>query len=249
MGMIHPFIRKLASVAELPEEDLRLLEKVTEDVRDIAPRRDIIREGEKPDHVHLMLAGWACRYHILPNGKRQISAFMLPGDLCDAHVTILEQMDHSIGALTAAKVAFISKALMRELTDRPTIARALWWATLVDEAVLRAWIVNLGKRDAYDRIAHIVCETYARLQNVGLADGGGFEMPVAQEELGDALGLTSVHINRSLKRLREDGVMTFRRGHIQIHDVTRLSKAAGFDPAYLHLTRSTRAPVGVGGGR
>jgi CRP-like cAMP-binding protein len=234
--MDHPLIRKLQSVGNLTPDDLKLLADLTEDVRDFGARRDIIREGEKPDHVHLMLEGWSCRYQVLPNGGKQITAFLLPGDFCDVHITMFGEMDHSIGALGAAKVAFISRELMLAMTERPSIARALWWASLVDEATLRAWIVNFGRRDSFERVAHLICELYVRLHNVGLADENTFDLPLTQEDLSDALGLTTVHVNRILKRLREQGMMTFKRQQISILDVRKLQAAAGFDPSYLHLT-------------
>lgn len=233
--MAHPLISKLQSIGELGDDDLLLLEEVGKDIRRFAARRDIIRDGDKPDHVHLMLDGWACRYKILREGQRQITAFLVPGDFCDVHITMLPRMDHGIGALTAASVAFLSRDLMRQLIDRPVIARALWWASLVDEGVLRAWIVNLGRRDAFERIANLICELHARLNNVGLMAAGAFELPLTQEELGDALGLTPVHVNRVLKRLHEQELMTMRRQRILIPDIDRLRSTAGFDPSYLHL--------------
>jgi len=233
--MKHPLIQKMQSAGAISAADLELLESLTTDVREFGARRDIIREGEKPDHVHLMLEGWACRYQVLPDGGKQITAFLLPGDFCDVHITLFREMDHSIGALSPAKVAFISHDKMRELTDRPGIARALWWASLVDEAVLRAWIVNFGRRDSFERVAHLICELYTRLQNVGLASDNEFDLPLTQEDLSDALGLTPVHTNRVLKRLRDEEIMTFKRQQIAILDVRKLKAAAGFDPSYLHL--------------
>ena len=233
--MVTPVLAKLQSAGALPAADRQLLIEVCGDVRRFPPRRDIIREGDKPDHVHLMLEGWSCRYQVLSDGARQITAFLAPGDMCDAHVTLLGEMDHSIASLTQASVAFIPRVQMVELASRPAIARALWWASLVDEAVLRAWIVNLGRRDAFDRVAHLVCEMHARLRNIGLVKGDEFELPLTQEELADALGLTPIHVNRVLKRLREEELMTFKRQKIVILDIKALSRIAGFDPNYLHL--------------
>lgn len=243
--MTHPLIRKLRTAGTLDQADLDLLDGLTKDVREFGARRDIIREGEKPDHVHLMLEGWSCRYQVLPDGGKQVTAFLVPGDFCDVHITMFGEMDHSIGTLNAAKVAFIARDLMFKLIERPAIARALWWASLVDEAVLRAWIVNLGRRDSFERIAHLVCELHARLRNVGLADNNEFDLPLTQEDLSDALGLSQVHVNRVLKRLRAEGVMTFKRQQIAILDIRKLQSIAGFDASYLHLTEVTaRLPLG-----
>ena len=237
--MTLAFMKKLASAGERPDEfstcERELLLSLCNDVRAFGPRRDIIREGERPDHVHLMIEGWSCRYKILPDGSRQITAFLIPGDFCDTHITLFDQMDHSIGSLDDSKVAFIPRAKKLEIAEHPRVARALWWASLVDEAVLRSWIVNMGRRDAFERVGFLICEMHARLRNVSLVDGGEFELPLTQEELGDALGLTSVHVNRTLKRLREEELMTFKRQQITILDVAKLQQLVGFDPNYLHL--------------
>ena len=241
--MALAFLEKIASAGRmpggLPSADRELLMSLCDDVRAFPPRRDVIREGERPEHVHLMIEGWSCRYKMLADGSRQITAFLVPGDFCDSHITLFDRMDHSIGAIDASKVAFIPRAKMLELAERPRISFALWWASLVDEAVLRAWIVNLGRRDAFERMGHLVCEMHARLRNVGLADGDRFELPLTQEALADALGLTSVHTNRMLKRLREEELVTFRRQQLVILDMPRLRSLVGFDADYLHLPGST----------
>lgn len=231
----QPFLLKIQSAGKLSEEDRDLLVALSDDTRRVDSRYDLISEGDRPDHVHLMLKGWACRYKLLPDGTRQITALLLPGDFCDTHITLFEKMDHAIGTLTESEVAVISRRTMRELSERPGIARALWWGSLVDEAVLRAWIVNMGRREAFDRLAHLVCEVHARLHHVGLAPDGSFGLPLTQDDLADALGLTPVHVSRTLKRLREEGLMTFRRGQIVVTDMPRLKELAQFDPNYLHL--------------
>lgn len=205
------------------------------DIRVFEARRDIIRVAENPEFVHLMVEGWACRYSIVDDGQRQITAFLVPGDFCDAHIIMLGQMDHSIGSLGQAKVAFISKDLMAEVAERPCLTRALWWASLVDEGILRAWLVNMGRRNATDRVAHLVCELHARLLSVGMGAGNTFGMPLTQEDIGDALGLSAVHINRVLRDLRERGLMTFSNRTIAIQDIQALKREAGFDPRYLHF--------------
>jgi CRP-like cAMP-binding protein len=230
-----PLAIKLASVANLSDDDLQALDRLSADARDMVPRRNIIREGDRPDRVHLMVEGWAARYKLLPGGSRQITAFLIPGDFCDLHVTILGEMDHSIITLTRAKVAFIRRGEIEALTERPRLTRALWWATLVDEAVLRAWIVNVGRREAFEAIGHIMCELYLRMKNVGLAADHSFELPLTQEELADALGLTPVHVNRVLQRMRGEGLITFKSGSLTILDYPRLEKSAGFNSNYLHI--------------
>jgi CRP-like cAMP-binding protein len=236
-GPESPLVAKLETRAPLAEEDRDALNALYLDARDIGARRHIIREGDRPDHVHLMVEGWAARYKLLPDGARQITAFLIPGDFCDLHVTILGEMDHSITTLTRSRVAFIPRATMDSLTDRVSLAKAFWWATLVDEAVLRSWIVNVGRRDAFEAIGHLICELYVRMKNIGLVNGRRFEVPLTQEEIADALGLTSVHVNRVLQRLRAEDLISFSQGMLTIHDYQRLEKASGFNPNYLHIER------------
>jgi CRP-like cAMP-binding protein len=234
-GSLSPLVTRLETVSRLTDEDRAALTTLCDEPRDMGARRNVIREGERPDHVHLMVEGWAARYKLLPDGTRQITAFLIPGDFCDLHVTILGEMDHSITTLTRAKVAYIARAKMDDLTERPGLAKAFWWATLVDEAVLRAWIVNVGRRDAFEAIGHLMCELYVRMRNIGLAEDHRFELPLTQEELADALGLTPVHVNRVLQRMRTDGLISFKGGQLTILDYRRLESASGFNSNYLHI--------------
>jgi CRP-like cAMP-binding protein len=235
LGQCGALIAKLESLAQLTQEDRSALAVLCENPRDMGARRNIIREGERPDHVHLIVEGWAARYKLLADGTRQITAFLIPGDFCDLHVTILGEMDHSIITLTRAKVAYIPRSQMEALTERPGLVKAFWWATLVDEAVLRAWIVNVGRREAFEAIGHLMCELYVRMKNIGLTDDHCFELPLTQEELGDALGLTPVHVNRVLQRMRADALISFKAGRLTILDYTRLETASGFSSNYLHI--------------
>jgi CRP-like cAMP-binding protein len=231
----NPLIRKLETVGTLPDVDKRALVDVCDDVREFSAKRDIIREGARPDFVHLVLEGWAARYKLVPSGRRQITAFLVPGDFCDLHITVLQQMDHSITSITPTKIACIPAKVMKELPEtHPSLTRALWWSTLVDEAVLREWLVSAGRRNAYEAVAHILCELHARLKRVGLVEGHHFELPVTQEELADALGLTAVHVNRMLQRLRMEGLVQLEKGRLAVLDSLGLCKVAGFDPSYLH---------------
>jgi CRP-like cAMP-binding protein len=226
---------KLQMAGPLGSDDREALRSLYADMRCVEPHRDIISEGDAPQYVHLIVEGWAARYKLVPDGGRQITAFLIPGDFCDAHVPILGRMDHGIAALTAARIAFIAHdAIVALPLERPRLARALWWATLVDEAILRDWIVNIGRRDAYAGIAHLICELHARLRNVGLADDGRFALPLTQDVIADALGLTSVHVNRILQRLRSEDLIVLRGGTLDIIDPPGLRRTAGFDEAYLH---------------
>lgn len=233
--MPNRFVEKLQCYAQLSSEDIALAERITANARKVAARQDLIREGDRPGPVFVMLEGWACRYKILPEGGRQIVAFLMPGDTCDMHVAVLAQMDHSIQTLSTSRVAMISRAEMHELvTTRAKIAHALWSTQLVDESTMRAWIVSMGRRDSEARVAHLMCELYLRARNIGLIHGNTLEMPLSQVVLADALGMTPVHINRILRRLRLAKLMEFSRGKLTILDPQGLVKAAGFDETYLH---------------
>ena len=233
---MNPLSRRLSHFIDLDAGDQAALDHLCENVRRIPRHSDVISEGDRPDHTHLVLEGWAARYKIVPSGARQITAFLIPGDFCDRHVGLLGEMDHSIGAITPLKVADLSHARIEAMMhSHPRLGRAFWWSTLVDEAVLRSWIVSLGRRSARERIAHLMCELHLRMSNVGLVKHGEFRMPLTQEQLGDAMGLTSVHVNRMLRSLRSDGLITWASGDLVIQDIDRLRHVAGFDPNYLHL--------------
>lgn len=227
--------RKLEAFGPLPEDDKRLLDSVIRVVRDVRPHVDLISEGDAPADVHLILDGFACRYKMLADGARQIMAYLIPGDFCDLHVFILKAMDHSIGTLSPCKVVNIPRKQILELTKRPAIAQALWWATLVDEATLREWLVNIGARKAERRLAHLLCELLLRLEAVGLTNGNKYELPITQVELADTMGLTYVHVNRVIQRLRASKMISFKGKKLVILDAPRLKMLGGFNPNYLHL--------------
>jgi CRP-like cAMP-binding protein len=233
---IH-LIRKLEQFTRLSADDKRMLQAASSrKVRELGAREDIIHEGDQPKHVNLVLQGFACRYKVLEDGRRQILAFFVPGDLCDLRMFILKEMDHSIGTLSPVRLAEIPQDTLLELIDgSPRIARALWWNSLVEEAIAREWIVNVGKRNALERMAHIFCEIYTRLRGVGLGDEGSCELPVTQSELADALGLSHVHTNRTLQELRGGGLVSLKGKSLVIHDLAGLQQLAFFNPNYLHL--------------
>ncbi len=236
--MLNPLIQKLQHGADLTDEDRQVLEKVITQPRIVDPRQDMIHEGDRPENVHLILEGFACRYKLLPGGERQIMAYFVPGDLCDLHVSILGEMDHSIATLSRCKVVYIPRRAIEEITENNgRINRALWWATLVDEATLREWLVNMGRRPADKQLAHLLCELLVRLQAVGLATENSYDFPVTQAELADTLGISTVHVNRMLQQLRKDGLLTLQGNRLTITDVDGLKGLADFNPNYLHLTR------------
>lgn len=235
------FISKLESVVPLSCEDRSALDAVCRISRKLPPRTEIARKGEQPHDVHIILTGWAARFEVLADGGRQITAFLLPGDLCDQHVSILGHMDHTISTLTDATVAYLPNGTLEDVAAvHPTVARALWWSTLVDESILRQWIVSMGRRDAYAAVSHLLCELQARLRIIGLVGDHHVDMPLTQEDIADSLGLTPVHVNRVLKRLRDENLVSLHQRILTIPDVLKLREAAGFDGTYLHQTSLSR---------
>jgi CRP-like cAMP-binding protein len=196
----------------------------------------LVQEGETPDGIHLVLEGIACGYKLLPDGRRQIVSYCVPGDLCDLRTTLLPQMDCSIGTISQALVARLSRERLAQITlHSPRLARAFWQTTLVEQAIAREWLINVGQRTAFSRAAHLLCEMFLRLRAVGLVKDNSCEFPLTQTEIADTLALSTVHVNRTLMELRRSGLITLREKHLTIHHLAALEAAAGFDPAYLHL--------------
>ena len=233
--MTDALLRKLGSFCPLNPEDAALIADIADRPRVVAAHEDIIREGDVPRDVRLITSGIAIRYKLLPDGSRQIFAYLLPGDFCDIHVFILDEMDHGIAALSACTVVDIPRDAILRLTERPAIARALWWATLVDESTSREALVNMGRRQADERVGHFLCELLVRLEVVGLVFDNSFDLPLTQSELADTMGLSTVHINRVLQQLRGSKFITFDAKRLVVLDVEGLKRFSGFNPNYLHL--------------
>ncbi len=237
----NPLLRKLAALSPLSDEDRRHLAQVAAHPVAVPARTDLIREGDTPRGVFLVLEGMACRYKILPDGTRQVLAFLIPGDLCDLDVSLLNAMDHAIGTLSPCCVAHIPTRTVGDLLDgHPGIARAMRLAALVEAATARQWLVNVGRRSCERRLAHILCEMLVRLRSVGLASDVGYDLLLTQVDLADATGMTSVHVNRCLQSLRKRGLIEIRGRRVVIPDLAALEAAADFDSGYLH--RATPDP-------
>jgi CRP-like cAMP-binding protein len=211
---------------------------------------DIVRVGERPDACTVLLDGWACRYKLLPDGKRQITGFLIAGDVCDLSGLLMGTMDHSVGTLTAASVAVIPRDLLMGLMDsHPSLARALWQETLMEASIAREWVLNVGRRSARERIAHVLCEIGSRWQAAGRANSHDFVCPMTQVEIADATGLSSVHVNRTLQELRQDGLIGWAGEVMTILDWERLRETGAFSPDYLFSnqgseTRNAHPSVG-----
>lgn len=233
--MANRFIEKLQRYGVLETADVLALTSVTQKPRTIAARKDLIREGDRPGPVFVILDGWACRYKVLPSGTRQILAYLMPGDSCDLHIGLLAEMDHSIQTITPALVSTVERREMDDLMERhPRIAKAMYIAQLVDEGTMRAWITSMGRRSSIERVAHLMCELYVRARNTGVTSDEDFNLPLSQTLMADSLGMTPVHLNRVLKELRKTGAMTLQRGSLKITDPQTLIQVAGFDENYLH---------------
>ena len=231
-----PFIRKLSHFVPLSLSDCRVLERLAEPEQRFGINVDIATEGLAPRSALLLKQGMAVRYRALPDGGRQIMTFLIPGDLCDLHVFLLRAMDHSIGTLTPVVVAPISRgSIMDVFARRPRVSAALWWSSLQEEAMLRERIVALGRRDARGRIAYLLCELLWRHAAVNLTDGDVFRLPLTQTELGDALGLTSVHVNRVLKEFKQHRLITLEHRMLGLLNVPALQRLAGFNKDYLNF--------------
>lgn len=230
----------------LTDQERRLLDDAIAEVRTLAPRTTLVEAGETSRESTLLLEGLMSRYIDDRRGLRQLVAVHVPGEFVDLHAYSMRTLDHAIGALTAAKVAIVPHdALEALLAPRPELARKLWFSTLLDAAMHRAWLFRLGRLDAVGRVAHFLCETNARLQAVGLSDGRRFALDLTQADLAEVCGLTTVHVNRVMRQLREGGLCLFRSALVEVIDLPRLARRGDFDPAYLYLDHTDPALSGA----
>lgn len=233
--MSNLFVRKMESLVLLSHGDRRILEGAVEKTQRLGARENIIHEGDEPNVVNVLLEGWACRYKVLPDGRRQIVALLLPGDMCDPHIFLLRSMDHSLGTITPATVAKVpGSAISAMAAGSVALAEALNREVLSTSEIQREWIVSLGRRTAVERLAHLFCEIAARLRAVGRQTGPDCELPLTQTDLADAMGLSTVHVNRTLQELKARRIVEMRSRRLIIHDRDGLENLAMFDPAYLH---------------
>lgn len=231
---------KLEQFVRFSEADRAVLADLAKiNIRRVPARRDLIREGDHPRFVNLVVKGWAIRHKMLADGRRQIIAFLIPGDLCDLNIFILREMDHSISALTPLTVAQLPREQFEEIHEtRPRITQALLWDTLVTAAIQREWTVNLGQRTALERLAHLICEIVLRMRVIGECEDGHCEFPVTQNDLAEATGMTPVHVNRTIQELRARGLVVWKSRLLHVPDLDALREVASFNPNYLHFDRS-----------
>ena len=233
---MHPFVLKLRHGADLTSDDECTLVKLAEPGSSFGKGADIYPDGAAPHAIAVISDGWACRYKLLQNGKRQIISIFLPGDLCEPFGVLPRVVDHALGAISTVQVARVPIGSLRSAWQAsPGIEEALWWDTLLCEAIAREHVISLGRRSATERLGHLFCELYLRLEMIGLADNLTYNLPLTQTDLGDLTGLSLVHVNRSLKDMRESGLVALYGRKIIIKDFDGLSDLAFFDPTYLRI--------------
>jgi CRP-like cAMP-binding protein len=222
---------------ELSEDDLAALEASIERVETVAARKVISRRGERLHYSTLLINGFMCRYMDARDGYRQLLSYQIPGDFVDLHGFPTRYIDHDIAAISESTIALIPHDRLEAImAERPHLARQLWFSTMLDAAMHREWIFRIGRLDAIGRLAHFLCETCCRMEAVGRVRDGAFELPMTQQDLGEAVGLTSVHVNRVIRRLREEGLATVGRGRAEIHNFQQLARLGEFESDYLYLS-------------
>lgn len=232
--MSNAFLLRMMHAAELGEQEVAAVEELCAQPREIGAKKYLSRDGDELHAFPVILSGWAARYQILRNGARQITRLLLPGDAFyfdrAANGIALEE----VITLGPCRIVNIAHADMRRLIDRfPAIGEAMRAYGSMENAVLASWVVNVGRRDALERMAHLICETHFRLSLVDANQGQQIYFPLTQDDLADVLGLTPVHINRKLQQLRQEGLITLRSRQLTIHDLRTLQQIAGFDSSYL----------------
>lgn len=241
VGMIDKLLMKLRARDEIGAAEEQALRGCVSAPKDFAADTVIIPPGKELDRSTILIDGLLCRFKDLSGGQRQITELHCAGDFADLHSFTLKYLDHNVMALTPSRVVQVPHDKLAAITeDHPHLARLLWFMTNLDAAIHREWEVSLGRRSAIERTAHLFCELQVRLGVVGLASARDYALPITQSELAECLGLTSVHVNRVLRELRERELVEFRSGRVMIADLAGLKRIAEFDPAYLYLDKRAR---------
>jgi len=228
--------RHLACMGELPEPDRAAICSLDAEVRDLGRMRDQLREGDRPTNVVVVLSGLLYRYTIGPAGARQVHSFYLPTEAPCLETLYIDYMDNNLGAVVDSRIGLIPHDLMYDVIDRfPHARKLLWRQTLVQGAVFREWLVRNSNLPAHAALAHLFCELFTRAKAAGLAEDDSCELPLTQELVAEALGLTAVHVNRTLQLLRSSGLVEWRGRKLTVHDFDGLAEIADFKPRYLHL--------------
>ncbi|MBZ9653664.1 Crp/Fnr family transcriptional regulator [Phyllobacterium lublinensis] len=239
--MIESLLLKLESHDVVSEDEKSVLRSLITQQKHFSVDEDLVTEGSRPSYSTLLLEGFAARYKVLEDGSRQITSLQVSGDFVDLHAFPLKIMDHGIVALTPCRVALFDHKDINLITEKfPHLTRLLWLQTLIDGAIHREWIVGMGRRSKKTHLSHLICELYVRLQVVGQTSGGSFNFPLTQSELADVMGISIVHLNKSLQMLRQENLFTWASKAVNILDWERLAEYADFNPLYLNLSIEAR---------
>jgi CRP-like cAMP-binding protein len=239
--MIEAHLLKLRRRDDVSPAEEAIIRSLIGEVRKVPADKVVIRAGEELHESLLLVDGWLARARDLAEGQRQITELHLPGDFADLHSFTLKRLEHNVISLTPCTIAAVPhERLLRVSEEQPHLTRLFWFSTNLDAAIHREWAVSLGRRPALARIAHLFCELFERLQIVGHVSGNSYAFPLTQAELAECLGLTAVHINRTLQELRARKLLAFENRQVTLLDTDQLKEVAEFDPAYLYLERRPR---------
>jgi CRP-like cAMP-binding protein len=233
MSVGTAWVRRLSGFTALTLEDKQVLSELSASARLWASQEALAKIGDSSDRLFVVLSGLACRFKLLPDGRRQILSLMLPGDMCDPRHLLLTRLDHSISALVPSGIATLTLGSLQRIERNANLDMATNRYALSQQSISREWLVNVGHRTAFERVGHLICEIYTRLESVGLTHAHTFDLPLTQAEIGDTLALSSVHVNRTLMELRRLKLVTFQNRTVSIHDFATLTAATGFDSGYL----------------
>ena len=239
--MIEAHLKKLRARDDISTEEEEALRTMVSQVVDVPQDRTVIRHGEDLPHSTLLVSGWLARVKDLPGGERQITELHVAGDFADLHAFTLKCLDHDVISLARCRLALVPHQRLKDITENlPHLTRVLWLMTNVDASIQREWTLSLGQRQAISRMAQLFCELNVRLGVIGLSQNDSYDFPLTQVELGQALGLTSVHVNRTLQELRRRELIDLEGGRLRIRDLQGLKEIAEFDPAYLYMDKRPR---------
>jgi CRP-like cAMP-binding protein len=230
---VATWVQRLSRHAPLSPEEQRALHESAAATRHFATHDDLVKAGDPADRLFVILDGYACRYRLLADGRRQIVSYLFAGDMSDPRELLNERMTFSLCVLWPSMVATLSADTLHRLEGHSNLRLALARYAYTQQVIAQEWLINVGQRTAFERVGHLLCEIYSRLDAIGLTSDHHFELPLTQAELGDTLALSAVHVNRTLMELRRLGLVTFQNRQVRIHDFARLSAATGFDPGYL----------------
>jgi CRP-like cAMP-binding protein len=239
--MIENLLKKLRRRDDISAEEEQTVRNLVSHTVRVAADKVVIRAGELLKESLIVLDGWAARAKDLPSGQRQFAEIHLPGDFTDLHSFTLKRLDHDIVSITPCVLAVVPHERLKKVTERfPHLTRVFWFSTNLDAAIHREWALSLGRRSAIARMAHLFCELLLRLEVIGMTNGHSYDFPLTQAELGESLGLTSVHVNRTLQELRRMALIEVENRRVTILDLDALKGVAEFDPTYLYLEKRTR---------